>query len=128
MAVEKWYWIMQYISFIAPKTIHQQTIMTKLGFYVCHYTAVSYYNYIASMIIEWMNEWVWWNYNDREQLSTWIRTCLVPMCPPQIPHGLAWHRNPILTAIGSKYHLRYVMAQKLGSLLSHCPRLKIALV
>jgi len=50
------------------------------------------------------------------------------MCPPQIPHGLAWHRNPILTAIGSKYHLRYVMAQKLGSLLSHCPRLKIALV
>jgi hypothetical protein len=83
---------------------------------------------LDSITDNWMNEWVWWNYNDRGQLGTSIKTCIVPMRPPRIPHGLAWHQNPILAAIGSKYHLRYGMAQKLGFLLSHCIRLKLALV
>jgi len=48
---------MQHISFITPKIINQQTSLTKLGFYVCHYTTVSYCNYIASLITEWTNEY-----------------------------------------------------------------------
>lgn len=96
---------------------------------MCHYNALSYYCYIASLIIKWMSMEHEWNYTDRGKLSTWIKTCLVPICPPPIPHGLDWHWNLTLAATGWQItHLRYSMAQKLGFLLSYCIRLKVALV
>jgi hypothetical protein len=32
----------------------------------------------------------WWNDNDRENWSMWIKHVSVPLCPPQVPCVIAW--------------------------------------
>ena len=34
-----------------------------------------------------------WNDSDRGKLMYWEKHVRVPLCPPQIPHGLTWYRT-----------------------------------
>jgi hypothetical protein len=46
----------------------------------------------------------------RGNWSTWRKTALVPLCPPQIPHDLTWARTRA-AAVGSRRLTAWAMAR-----------------